>query len=144
MPAPEKKSVDFLMLAAEIIKLFSDHPVEMMGDPVTLLIDPAQIEQVMINLIKNAVEAGSADAPVLLTWHLQGTQLVIRVIDNGEGIQSPENLFTPYYTTKPSGSGIGLVFCQQVIEAHGGFMNIANRVNGSGCEVTVSLPLGKL
>ncbi len=122
--------------------LFGDHPIELNGDDLTLSIDPAQVEQVMINLIKNAVEASALITTVTVSWQQEGLRLVVKVIDDGEGIQNPDNLFTPYYTIKPLGSGIGLVFCQQVIEAHGGYMSITNRKDSGGCEVSMSLPMG--
>lgn len=141
MPEPDKKPTDFQTLVNSLVKLFHDNPINLQGDSLVLPIDASQIEQVMINLIKNAVEASSAAQPVEVSWRQEGSRLIVQIVDNGEGIQNLDNLFTPYYTTKPSGSGVGLVFCQQVIEAHGGFLSITNRHNRSGCEVSMSLPV---
>jgi len=141
IPEPDRKPVDFRSLVSGMAKLFPDNPVRLDGETFVLAIDAAQIEQVMINLIKNAVEASAAGQPIAVSWKQDGTRLLVRILDNGEGIQSADNLFTPYYTTKPSGSGVGLVFCQQVIEAHGGFLSIANRESVPGCEVSLGLPV---
>jgi signal transduction histidine kinase len=65
----------------------------------------------------------------------------ILVEDEGQGLANPENIFVPFYTTKPEGTGIGLVLCRQIIEAHGGHLSIANRLSHNGCRVTIELPL---
>lgn len=102
--------------------------------------DPALLEQVMINLVKNAEEAGKAGQPVRLTFALYDGQQRIRVIDQGRGIQNPENLFVPFYTTKKDGQGIGLAFCRNVIDQHGGRLTLTNNQNGPGACAEISLP----
>lgn len=140
MPEPDKRQVDFAMLAGATVKLFESETIQVKGESLLATVDPAQIEQVLINLVKNAVESGNKDEPIVIAWHQEGSRLLVKILDRGEGIQNPENLFTPYYSTKPAGSGIGLVFCQQVVEAHDGMLTIDNRQDGPGCEVTINLP----
>lgn len=141
LPEPDRKVVDFQQCLMNITKLFPKNLISLNGDAITLSIDASQIEQVMINLIKNAIEAGADGEPVQVDWRVQRSRLVVSIKDNGIGIQNPENLFTPYYTTKATGSGIGLVFCQQVIEAHEGFLSLANRQDVQGSVATLSLPI---
>ena len=111
-------------------------------------IDAAQVEQVLINLLKNAVDAaleqraaGHTEAGVRLAWHFNGGMLEITVEDDGPGIASFQNLFVPFFTTKPQGSGIGLVLCRQIAENHGGTLSLENReAPHSGCRARLRLP----
>jgi signal transduction histidine kinase len=107
------------------------------GPDVQVEADPDQIEQVLINLIKNAVEAG---APVEISWQ-RGLQLEVLIRDSGPGLANTANLFVPFFTTKPGGSGIGLVLCRQIAEAHGGNLELRNAGEGLGCIAKLSLPL---
>ncbi|MSU49306.1 MAG: ATP-binding protein [Opitutus sp.] len=109
--------------------------------------DVAQIEQLVINLVKNAVEAaleqradGHADAGVRLRWRKTAGGVELSVEDDGPGIAQATNLFVPFFTTKPDGSGIGLVLCRQIAENHGGVLALTNRLKGSGCLATLRLP----
>ena len=106
------------------------------------------LEQVLINLLKNAVEArpeeGQPGAPtcqVRVGWRKEGGSLEIFVEDDGPGIANPHNLFVPFFTTKPGGSGIGLVLCRQIAENHGGTLRLENRPDASGCLARLNLPL---
>ena len=103
--------------------------------------DPILLEQVLINLIKNAAEAGDANAPISVEFEVKGTQQLIRVVDQGKGIQNPDNLFVPFYTTKPSGQGIGLTFCRNIIEQHGGTLSLVNNEEGKGATAEIRMPL---
>ena len=107
--------------------------------------DAAQIEQAVINLVKNAVEASQdqGEASVRVSWRLRAQAVEIWVEDNGAGIGEASNLFVPFYTTKPEGSGIGLVLCQQIAENHGGSLALYNRDDRSGCIAIMRLPLPK-
>jgi nitrogen fixation/metabolism regulation signal transduction histidine kinase len=101
-----------------------------------LYADLSMFEQVIINLLKNALEAG---APVGLSWGENKSSQWLHITDHGKGIKNPANLFVPFYSTKPQGSGIGLVLCQQIIEKHQGSITIENRTEG-GCLVSINLP----
>jgi len=98
-------------------------------------IDRDQIEQLLINLVKNAVDASLEKGhDVEIGWGRSQTEWLVQVIDEGSGIANPTNLFVPFFTTKSSGSGIGLVLCRQIAEAHGGSLTLENRTDGIvGC-----------
>ncbi len=112
------------------------------GPPLTVDADADQLEQALINLLKNAVEAGP---PVEMSWGLVsvagGRQLEISIRDHGPGLSNTANLFVPFFTTKPGGSGIGLVLCRQIAEAHGGTLELRNAESGPGCIARLTLPL---
>lgn len=105
--------------------------------------DTAQIEQALINLLKNARESGSqvADIEVAVS-HAQGG-FAIEVRDRGPGFTAAalENALVPFYSTKQTGTGLGLTLCREIVEAHGGRLRIANR-DGGGAAVTLWLPDG--
>lgn len=116
------------------------------GEGLLLRCDGPQIEQVLINLIKNATEAvlenASQTAPqVQVTVRRVPSAVEIAVDDNGPGIANPANLFVPFFTTKPAGSGIGLVLSRQIAENHGGTLALSNRAPGPGCSAVLTLPL---
>jgi signal transduction histidine kinase len=101
----------------------------------------------LINLVKNAVDAaleqraaGHADAGACLAWTKRAGFVEITIEDDGPGVANPTNLFVPFFTTKPEGSGIGLVLCRQIAESHGGTLTLVNRTGGSGCIATLRLP----
>ena len=74
-------------------------------------------------------------------WHVNGPRLDVWVADDGPGLPSDANLFVPFFTTKPGGSGIGLVLSRRIAESHGGTLTLTNREEGPGCLATLSLPL---
>jgi len=117
------------------------------GPAVKLEADAAQIEQLLINLVKNAADAvleqrnaGRPDAGIRIGWARSEGSLEIRVEDDGPGVAQTANLFVPFFTTKPEGSGIGLVLCRQIAENHGGSLELRNRTDGSGCIALLRLP----
>ncbi|MDE2197340.1 MAG: PAS domain-containing protein [Gammaproteobacteria bacterium] len=104
--------------------------------------DPAQLEQALINLVRNAVDAAlESGGGVRIQARKFPNYVLIHVEDDGPGIGQAENLFVPFFTTKPGGSGIGLVLARQIIEAHGGSLNLANREPAPGARASVRLPL---
>ena len=119
------------------------------GPPVHIQADPDQIQQLLINLIRNAaeaslsaVESGTATATsVVITWTSTPTQAIIHITDNGPGLSNPANLFVPFYTTKPTGSGIGLVLAQQIASAHKGAVALFNNPDTQGCTAELRLPI---
>ena len=115
------------------------------GPPVVVQADPDQLEQLIINLVKNATDAALDTAGgVHLGWTRNGHSLSLWVRDEGPGIANPANLFVPFFTTKPGGSGIGLALCRQIAEAHGGELTVSNRTDSPGAEARLRLPLQPL
>jgi two-component system, NtrC family, nitrogen regulation sensor histidine kinase NtrY len=116
------------------------------GPPVTVDADPDQLEQMLINLLANAVDASLANGsrPVHASWESIDASVHIVIEDRGLGIANPENLFVPFYTTKSAGSGIGLALAQQIARAHGGEISLANREDGKGARATIRLPLASV
>ena len=120
------------------------------AQPVNLWADADQIEQLLINLVKNAVDAavngreetGLAGVPaVMVRSRITGDMISILIEDNGPGLTNPGNLFVPFYTTKTSGSGVGLVLARQIAEAHGGSLDVRNRTDAKGCLAEVRIPI---
>lgn len=112
------------------------------GPDVTIRADADQIEQILINLIHNAVEAAQATGgEVEAGWTAGQGRVFLAVRDTGPGLSGTKNLFVPFFTTKPGGSGIGLVLSRQIAEAHGGTLELTNRKNAPGCEALLTLPL---
>jgi nitrogen fixation/metabolism regulation signal transduction histidine kinase len=112
------------------------------GPRVVISADADQLEQLLINLVRNAADATlEAGGAVQVGWSRQGSQLEVRVLDDGLGLPNTANLFVPFFTTKPGGSGIGLVLSRQIAEAHGGELSLANRSDTRGCEARLRLPI---
>jgi len=111
------------------------------GPDISISADAAQIEQLLINIIHNAVDASlETNGAVVVGWRLLADCAEVFVRDEGPGILNPSNLFVPFFTTKPGGSGIGLTLSRQIAEAHGGSLNLANRKDRSGREALLRLP----
>jgi two-component system, NtrC family, nitrogen regulation sensor histidine kinase NtrY len=116
-------------------------PVVRPGPSMEIQGDRDQLEQVLINLLGNAVDASmETGGGVTLSWGRSGPHLEVLIQDEGPGLSNTANLFVPFFTTKPGGSGIGLVLSRQIAEAHGGSLDLRNRVPGPGCEARLLLP----
>jgi two-component system nitrogen regulation sensor histidine kinase NtrY len=144
LPSPVLAPIEIGSHLRRVAAMETRCPVEVLtGRDVTVNADGALLEQALVNLIKNAAEAASAaGGKVAIDWQAEGDELVITIVDDGLGIENPDNLFVPLFSTKPGGSGIGLVLARNILEAHGGDVRLANRVRARGCIVRVTLPLG--
>ncbi len=112
------------------------------GPAVTIAADTDQLEQLLINLIRNAVDATlETDGGVSVGWDRRGGWLEVWVDDQGPGIAETSNLFVPFFTTKPEGSGIGLALSRQIAEAHDGTLTLANHDDGPGARALLRLPI---
>ncbi|HYC94047.1 MAG TPA: ATP-binding protein [Thermoanaerobaculia bacterium] len=136
LPAPTLRNVDLGTVVRRAV-LLDPRVVLEEGPPVRLEADEDQLEQVIINLLKNAIDAGGT---VTVTWRVDGEAVELAVRDEGPGLASTANLFVPFFTTKPGGSGIGLVLSRQIAEAHGGTLVLRNREHVHGCEAVLRLP----
>ncbi|MFZ0395718.1 MAG: ATP-binding protein [Terracidiphilus sp.] len=144
LPPPHLKSVQLPSLLERVVLLEQRLPVLLEPGPtVTLHADPDQLEQMFINLLANAVDATLANRAqrVRVTWRVADSSTWVNIEDSGLGIANTENLFVPFYTTKPKGSGVGLALAQQIARAHGGEIRLVNREDGDGARATVRLPL---
>jgi signal transduction histidine kinase len=109
----------------------------------TIAADADQIEQLLINLLRNAADAAlETGGRVAAHWTTQDDMLVVRIDDEGHGLQGTSNLFVPFFTTKPGGSGIGLALSRQIAEGHGGTLTLENRTDRRGTRATLRIPIG--
>src|SRR5579883_2444078 len=141
LPAPAMRRVPLRPLLERVVSLETRLEVEIESAPaVDVFVDADQMEQLLINLVRNGVEAARSacedataaglphDAPaVTLRTKVEGDFLCVSIEDNGPGLTNPANLFVPFYTTKKTGSGVGLVLARQIAEAHGGTLELRNR-----------------
>jgi two-component system nitrogen regulation sensor histidine kinase NtrY len=144
LPKPQLRPMDLNMLVRTAAALETRASVEVEPGPaITLNVDPDQLQQALINLIRNGVDASlDTGGKVQVSWTKNASWLHLYVRDEGPGIANPGNLFVPFFTTKPGGSGIGLALSRQVAEAHGGSLTLRNRTPAKGCEALIQLPLG--
>jgi two-component system nitrogen regulation sensor histidine kinase NtrY len=147
LPPPRKRDSNLAELLARTAKLERRLPVRLGLREIRGNVDPDQIEQAVINLLCNAVDAAlPTGGAVFLSLTsepgvIAGTEYaVIRIEDEGPGLAATENLFVPFFTTKPEGCGIGLAVSRQIAEGHGGAVTLENRVGASGCVATLRLP----
>ncbi len=143
LPRPKLQPVDLGSLIRRVTGLEVRLPVRLAPGPeLTVRADSDQLEQLLINLIRNAVDAAlETGGGVDVGWGKNGTHCDLWVDDEGPGLSNTSNLFVPFFTTKPDGSGIGLVLSRQIAEAHGGSLTVENRKPGPGCEARLRLPL---
>jgi two-component system nitrogen regulation sensor histidine kinase NtrY len=143
LPQPKFQPVEVSHCIRRVLSLETRVPIRMTEGPaVTIQADGDQLEQLMINLLRNAVDAAlETGGGVNVRWSLGPSYVEIVVEDEGPGLPSTSNLFVPFFTTKPGGSGIGLVLSRQIAEAHGGSLTLNNRAGARGCEARLRLPL---
>ncbi|MBA3440397.1 MAG: PAS domain-containing sensor histidine kinase [Pyrinomonadaceae bacterium] len=143
LPPPRLQPVMIGALLRRIVGLEMRLPTTLVSGPeITIQADPDQLEQLLINLLRNAVDAAlETGGSVRVGWIRNTTQLEVWVEDEGLGLAGTANLFVPFFTTKPNGSGIGLVLSRQIAEAHGGTLTLENRQRGPGCEARLRLPI---
>ncbi|MEX0330801.1 MAG: PAS domain-containing sensor histidine kinase [Puniceicoccaceae bacterium] len=143
LPPPKLKAFSLQAMVRRIASLYDQPKVELDGrcPDVTIKADPDQLEQALLNLIKNAVEAASlTDGAVKVCWQMESETLTLHVEDTGPGIANPDNIFIPFFSTKKGGSGIGLTLSRQIIEGHDGTIELTNREDTTGCRATIQLP----
>jgi two-component system nitrogen regulation sensor histidine kinase NtrY len=142
LPPPSRRDVDLAELVQRVARLEHRRAVLVnAGPPVTLHADGDQLEQLLINLVSNAVDAAAeTDGGVTISWEAAERHVEVRVDDEGPGLPDPANLFVPFFTTKPAGSGIGLLLSRQIAEAHGGSLVVRDRTDRRGCRARLRLP----
>ena len=143
LPQPKLGAVEIELLIRRVAGLETRVPVVLAPGPNLMIqADGDQLEQLLINLLRNAADAAlETRGGVKIGWVKTGSQLEIRVEDEGPGLSNTANLFVPFFTTKPGGSGIGLALSRQIAEAHGGSLTLENRKQGTGCLARLRLPL---
>jgi nitrogen fixation/metabolism regulation signal transduction histidine kinase len=143
LPRPQTKPVYIGKLVHQVAALESRIKPEVVEGPeMVVQADSDQLEQLLINVVRNAVDATmETGGGVAVGWERQNGNLEVWVRDEGPGLSNTGNLFVPFFTTKPGGSGIGLVLSRQIAEAHGGSLSLENRRDGRGCEARLRLPL---
>lgn len=152
LPQPALQRIELAPLLSGVAQLETRLRIDVNPLPsIALCADPDQLEQLFINLVRNAVEAaiGREDdremeietAKVTISAAQQGKMISISITDNGPGVANAENVFVPFYTTKKHGTGVGLALARQIAEAHGGSLELRNREDSSGCIAEVRLPV---
>ena len=147
LPEPQLAPVDVGEWVDRVANLETRLDISVVQGPrVRISADGDQLDQLLINVLGNAVDAALENSGgVQISWvHDNGlsNQLEVRIDDEGPGLPDRRNLFVPFFTTKPQGSGIGLVLSRQIAEAHGGSLTLENRAPGPGCRARLRLPTG--
>lgn len=165
LPAPSLRRVDVRPLLERVVSLEQRLPIEVKNIPnAEILADPDQMEQLLINVIRNAVEAAFSAREESISKTVVAKQaqssasvalapevfvsaksddgfLSVIIADNGPGLTNPGNIFVPFYTTKKTGTGVGLTLARQIAEAHQGTLELRNREYMRGCEAILRLPV---
>jgi nitrogen fixation/metabolism regulation signal transduction histidine kinase len=143
LPKPQVAPVDVGAWVRRAASLETRVAIANAGGPdLTIQADGDQMEALLANLVRNAADAAlETGGGARIEWDVADGWLTVRVEDDGPGLAEVANLFVPFYTTKPGGTGIGLSLCRQIAEAHGGSVSLANRQDARGCVATVRLPL---
>ncbi|MCU1385259.1 MAG: multi-sensor signal transduction histidine kinase [Acidobacteria bacterium] len=143
LPAPRVDTVNVPELVRRIAGVETRLPIHVADSPdVQIRADPDQLEQLLINLVHNAADAAlQTGGAVTVSWKREGRGFELWIDDEGSGLTNASNLFVPFFTTKPGGSGIGLVLSRQIAEAHGGTLTLENRAEQRGCRAYLRLPV---
>jgi two-component system, NtrC family, nitrogen regulation sensor histidine kinase NtrY len=143
LPPPHLQPIAWTAFMRRVIALETRVPIELREGPDIIVNgDSDQLEQLLINLCRNAVDAArETGGGVAVGWSGTDQALEVWIDDEGPGLQSTGNLFVPFFTTKPGGSGIGLALSRQIAEAHGGTLDLRNRTDTRGARATLTLPL---
>ncbi|WMO15417.1 sensor histidine kinase [Pseudoalteromonas piscicida] len=136
-PRLDRESVSIMLLLSSVAALFEDTDIQVNCTVNTLNLDKALIEQVLINLVKNAIEASGENAKLTLHAYYQQQQAVIDVQDNGPGFANLDNMLIPFYSTKEGGQGIGLTFSRTIVELHDGQLSCHNTDSGGLIKITL-------
>jgi signal transduction histidine kinase len=143
LPRPQLQPLEVTDWIGRVVGMETRLRVEIHPGPrSTVQVDPDQLEQVVINLLRNAADAAlETGGGVQIGWRQTSTFFELQVQDEGPGLPNTANLFVPFFTTKQGGSGIGLVLSRQIAEAHGGSLTLENRNPGPGCQARLRLPI---
>ncbi len=143
LPKPRPRPFHVPEVVNRIVELEKRLPVVVRHSPdVSVTADSDQVEQLLINILRNAVDASlETGGNVTLGWRQQGDWIELNIDDEGKGLPDTSNLFVPFFTTKPNGSGIGLALSRQIAEAHGGTIGLENHASAPGCRATLRLPV---
>ncbi|OJH38553.1 sensor histidine kinase [Cystobacter ferrugineus] len=143
LPPPRLAPVDVGTWVRRVAELESRLPVRVREGPaISIQGDGDLLDQLLINLVRNAVDAAmETGGSVVLSWSSSASHVEVWVEDQGPGLSSTTNLFVPFFTTKPTGSGIGLVLGRQIAESHRGSLSLENRHDERGCRARLRLPL---
>jgi nitrogen fixation/metabolism regulation signal transduction histidine kinase len=142
LPRPQLAPVQVGEWVRHVAGLEQRVPPELTAGPEMVIQgDRDQLDQMLINLVRNAADASLENhGRVKISWTRFGSLLELVIQDEGPGLSNTANLFVPFFTTKPGGSGIGLVLSRQIAEAHGGSLDLRNRSDQTGCEARLILP----
>src|SRR5437773_747472 len=143
LPAPRVESVAVSALVRRVAGVETRLAVRIDPAPdVTIRADPDQLEQLLINVLHNAVDAAlDTGGNVTVGWKRDARSVELWIDDEGNGLPNDSNLFVPFFTTKPGGTGIGLVLSRQIAEAHGGVLTLENHADHRGCRAYLRLPI---